>query len=92
MDLLCKRYASPFSFVDIAISQGRFCVFIEFLQDKNEESMEWQYYLHKVHDSNVSFENFRDRIRNISKAPKKIDFVATIEQSQDILNGFNPYS
>lgn len=54
--------------------------------------MEWEYYLHKVHDTKVSFEDFKRRIQNISKAPKKIDFEATMEQSQDILNGFNPYS
>ena len=91
MDLLCKRYASPFSFLDAAISQGRFVEFVDFLQDKNEEHMEWEYYLHKVRDPNISFEAFRSRIQNLSQAPKEIDFEATIEQSQDILNGFNPY-
>ena len=92
MDLLCKRYASPFSFLEIAVSQGRLSACVDFLQEKDEESMEWEYYLHKVHDSKVSFEDFKRRIQNISKAPKKIDFEATMEQSQDILNGFNPYS
>lgn len=91
MDLLCKKYASPYSFLDIAISQKRLSECVDFIIDKNEEQKQWEYYLHKG-DPSISFETFRQQIIQKEIAPNKIDFGATMKQSQEILNDFNPYS
>lgn len=89
MDLLYQRYASPLSFLDIAISQNRLYECVSLIADKYAEQMEWDYYLHKVKED-ISFEEFKKRIHKNSKSAEKIDFEATVQQSQNILNGFNP--
>lgn len=89
MDLLYQRYASPFSFLDMAISQNRLYECVSLVADKYEEQMEWDYYLHKVKE-NISFDEFKERIHKKSKPNEKIDFETTVKQSQNILNGFNP--
>jgi hypothetical protein len=89
MDLLFKRYASPFSCLDMAINQKQFPEFIDFILSKRNEEMEWNYYLHKV-DTDISFNEFRESIKPISNVYPKIDFGATLKQSKAMLNNFNP--
>ena len=94
MDLLFKRYASPFSFVDGMINSGRFCEFvIEFIKTTNqeiEEQYDWDFFVHKVYDK--SYQEFKEEIR-INKENQEIsddDIEATVEHSMNILNNFNP--
>ncbi len=94
MDLLFKRYASPFIFLDGYIQTGRFCEFIdelgEIFSKEEEEQKLWEVYLHKIWDK--SFVEFREQLetdrnnRNMSKG----DFETTITHSMNILKNFNP--
>lgn len=94
MDLLFKRYASPFPFIDGMIQTGRFSEFVsEFIRTVNEEiedQTSWEFYLNKVQDG--SYKDFKDELetnrqnQNISKH----DIESTVQQSINILNNFNP--
>ena len=90
MDLLFKRYASPFLILNGYIQTGRFCEFIFHFSKAVQESDEWEIYLHKVWDK--SYADFKESIdtaqrnRNMSNS----DFETTIKNSMNILNNFNP--
>lgn len=94
MDLLFKRYASPFLFMDGMIQTGRFDDFvIEFVKTINEEKEEktqWDFYLHKVVEG--TFKDFKDEIeinrQNQQLSQRTIE--TTVNHSLDILNRFNP--
>ena len=94
MDLLFKRYASPFSFVNGMIQTGRFDEFVtSFMQtvrkEKDEETS-WQYFLHKVFEG--SYNDFKEGMKNDSEnqnmSARTIE--TTINHSMNILNNFNP--
>lgn len=87
MDLLFKRYASPFSFISTLLQAGRFSEFVdEFMKATGEDDM-WEYFLHKVFDK--SFDEFMK-----STEPKEEmtaeQVETTIHNSQDILSNFIP--
>ena len=94
MDLLFKRYASPFSFIDGMIQTGRFCEFVESfdrtIHAEKEEEASWQYFLHKVFEG--SFEDFRNSMKN-TNAHKNLSertIETTVKNSMNILKNFNP--
>lgn len=94
MDLLFKRYASPFSFVDGMIQTGRFCEFVrEFWQtaykEKDEETS-WQYYLHKVFEG--SYADFKKELKTNREHQNMTEktFETTYKHSMSILQNFNP--
>ena len=94
MDLLFKRYASPFLFLDGYISTCRFCEFIDEFAKKviseREEDVNWEFYLHKVHEG--TFKEFVDEIKiNKENAEMtKADIETTVKESLNILKSFNP--
>lgn len=96
MDLLFKRYASPFSFVDGMIETGRFLEFVvEFIKTvnlENEEKHSWEFYIHKVFD--MSYQEFKESIRidNMNQNMSKNDIEATVQQTIDMVNEFNSKS
>lgn len=94
MDLLFKRYADPFSFVDGMILAGRFCDFIsDFIETVNqemEEKYDWEFFVHKVFDK--TYQEFKEEIR-INKDNQNLseqDIETTVNHSIEILNNFNP--
>ena len=94
MDLLFKRYASPFLFVDGMIQTGRFHEFVvEFIKTTNEdleEKYDWEFFIHKVYDK--SYQEFKEEIR-INKENQEMseyDIETTLNHSMNILNSFNP--
>ncbi len=94
MDLLFNRYASPFSLVNNMIRASRFCEFVdEFLRLNNErvrqESL-FDIWLHKCFDQ--GYDEFVSEVEKRERAlnPEPIDFIATINNTIDILNSFNP--
>lgn len=94
MDLLFKRYADPFSFMDQMILCERFEEFVsEFIKIKNDETEEdslWQYYLHYPF-LEMSFAEFRKRLGiDKSEQPTKSDLETTVRNSVNILDGFVP--
>ena len=94
MDLLFKRYASPFSFIDGMIQTGRFYEFVvEFIKKNNQEKedkFDWEFFLHKVYD--ITYKEFKEHIKtNIetqNMSAKTIE--TTVKDSLKILGNFKP--
>ena len=94
MDLLFKRYASPFLFMDGYISTCRFSEFIDefakIVVTEKEETVNWEFYLHKVQEG--TFKDFVDEIK-INKDNQKMteaEMESTVQDSLNILKNFNP--
>ena len=91
MDLLFKRYASPFVLLDSLIlinSLNNFIDdFFDFVIEERKEKTEWEFFLHKVYDK--SWGEFSDSIKQ-SDDHKPIDLGATLIKSKNILNNFTP--
>jgi hypothetical protein len=91
MDLLFSRYASPFLLLDEILACGRFTEFTtEFLKMNNKRVREETYFdiwLHKVWDQGYS-EFMDSNTREV--VPQDVDFETTINESMNILKGFNP--
>ena len=91
MDLLFKRYASPFVLLDNLIFTNSTSDFIsDLIKTINEEQEKkelWDFFLHKVYDK--SWKEFVDEI-NISKEQKEVDLGATLTKSSEMLINFTP--
>lgn len=91
MDLLFKRYASPFVLLDGLIATASLNNFIDdffkFVGEERLEDTKWQFFLHKVFDK--SWKEFCDELDSVNKA-EKVDLGATIKKSYDMLNNFTP--
>jgi hypothetical protein len=57
MDLLFKRYASPYLLLDEIIAMGAMRKFIDYLLNQHREDLQWEYWLHKV--QGMSFEEYK---------------------------------
>jgi len=90
MDLLFKRYASPFLLLDTYIEQGRLLDFVIELFNIRNEEMTWDVWLHKVYDQ--SFEDFKNSMDGTqeNKAFTKEQVETTVKDSMNILIDFNP--
>ena len=94
MDLLFKRYASPFILLEETIRCGRFSEFIsEFLKMHNEDvdnETLWEWYLHHPF-LNKTFGEFKNLLGIEENEPaQKIDFATVVNDSMSILEGFVP--
>ena len=91
MDLLFKRYASPFVLLDEYIASGSLSDFIDdffkFIGEENQEEAKWQFFLHKVFDK--SWKDFCDEMESVDKA-KTVDTGATIKKSHNMFTNFTP--
>ena len=90
MDLLFKRYASPFLLVNSYIRVGRFAEFVKEFLKLREEDLAWETWLHKVHDK--TFSEFKEAIDDAAKNEEfsKEQIKTTINDSAEMLNNFNP--
>lgn len=97
MDLLFKRYASPFFLCEQMIEVKRFDEFVtEIIRIQNEETGNrdmWELYLHSSFISE-SFESFKRRC-NTPAMPEppimeKDTLETTVQNTMQILSGFNP--
>lgn len=92
MDLLFKRYASPYVLCDQMIFAGNFLSFVQNLEEVTNEEKLWDFYLHKVL-GDQSFEEFKgalgDKQKNLAKM-SDFEIETTVENSFDIVNGFIP--
>ena len=94
MDLLFKRYASPFPFLNGMIQTGRFSEFVSSLvktvNQEREDETDWEFFLHKVWEG--SFADFRAEMQtnkdNMNLSQGTIE--TTILHSMNMLNNFNP--
>ena len=95
MDLLFKRYASPFSFIDGYMQSGRFDEFVVELvntvNEEKEESTRWEFYLHKV-NSEVTYQDFVEELENDKQNQNMTDEekAETVKMAMNILNNFSP--
>lgn len=90
MDLLFKRYASPFLLVNQMILTGNFAEFVTKLVELDEEDQLWQFYLARVEGE--SFVDWKASL-NSGQAKSQMsddEIKATVKSSFDILNGFEP--
>lgn len=89
MDLLFKRYASPFLLLDEVILNNRFCDFVIEIMTSENERKTWEFYLHKVFDK--SYEDFKSSLGSIQdKKTQETDLETTILNSKNTLNNFKP--
>lgn len=93
MDLVFKRYSSPFLLLDTLIENGKFLEFImELLEIYNDEQI-YELWLHKVFDKSFSeFKNSAVRKQSTEEVPvmdnKQISSI--IKDSYEMLNNFKP--
>ena len=91
MDLLFKRYASPFLLIDNLILIGSSSSFVDdfinFINKEKEEQINWEFFLHKVFDK--SWKKFCEEVSQPID-DKEIDLGATVKKSKDMLNNFTP--
>lgn len=91
MDLIFKRYSSPFEIMEQMILCGRFHEFVtEFIDNVNEDTL-WESYLHYPFPP-FSFDKFKEMLKNGSAddAQKRANLEATVKQSMNILDSFVP--
>ena len=87
MDLLFKRYASPFVLLDNLIITNSLNNFISDFIDFVNQDKEWEFFLHKIYDQ--TWDEFSDSIKQ-SDDNEPIDLGATLIKSKNILNNFTP--
>ena len=91
MDLLFKRYASPFLLLDNLIQTSSLSEFIDdmfkFINKETHERTQWEFFLHRVYDE--SWTDFNDRIKSEENS-KTVDLGATLKNSREMLINFTP--
>lgn len=91
MDLLFKRYASPFLLIDQLILTNSLDKFIDdlfkFMGGEKQEQTKWEFFLHKIYDK--SWKEFCNEIE-VSNVENDVDIVETLNNSKNILNNFTP--
>ena len=95
MDLLSKRYASPFLIMDEFIRLQQFHDFVyEILKTIAEEKVHnarWEFYLHRVWD--MSFEEYVRRCEQPEQGGQYMtneEIGNVVNDSRDMLKGFVP--
>ena len=89
MDLLFKRYASPYLLVDEMILAGQFSDFVTQLTEYDADQNLWEFFLHKV--DGQSFNDWKaslDAEQSNQMSDDQIE--TTINDSYFILNNFEP--
>lgn len=91
MDLLFKRYASPFLLVDQMILTGNFTEFVAKVVELDADERLWQFFLHKV-DEEKSFNDWKASVVGQQAETQMPDdeIKATVQSSFSILNGYEP--
>lgn len=92
MDLLFKRYASPFILLDEMIRAGELFEFVLCMAEQINEEQEWEFFLHKVFDK--SFVEFKGEVKASAGAQNtkmsESEIETTLQESRDILTNFIP--
>lgn len=90
MDLLFKRYASPFLLVDQMILTGNFTEFVAKVVELDADEELWQFFLHKVEGQ--SFNDWKASVVGQQAETQMSDdeIKATVQSSFSILNGYEP--
>ena len=94
MDLLFKRYANPYIFLDSMIKNRRFEDFVikfaKTITKEKEDQQNWEFFLHKVW--NGTYQEFIDDLeitkRNLNMSKEREREI--IEHSNYIMDNFKP--
>lgn len=91
MDLLAKRYASPYLILDDMIHLGQLHEFIlevaKITREEEEEKYKWEFYLHKVFD--MSYQDFITKSKTTSETEiSKDEVLDIVTNSQSLLSLF----
>lgn len=89
MDLLFRRYASPFLLLDEVIKNNRLSEFVTEVMESENERRTWELYLHRVFDK--SYSDFKESLGTVEgTVPPEANLEATVKSSENILNNFKP--
>lgn len=90
MDLLAKRYASPFFVLEEYVRQGRVCEFVIEVNEIHNDEQLWELWLHKVFEEK-SFDEWKKSLRIKNEPPvDKSTLKETVTNSKIMLDGFVP--
>lgn len=89
MDLLFKRYASPFFLIDQMIIAESLTDFIIKINDSVEEERLWDLWLHKV-SNGKSFSQWKESIQQQTLVVSKSDIETTVNDSFYMIQEFIP--
>ena len=93
MDLLFKRYASPFCYIDVLLENGALYDGVLNIWEEYNNDKAWEMYLSYNPNNSKSFEDWKEDIKNKAQAKEplsKAQVGATVKKSQNILKSFNP--
>lgn len=93
MDLLFKRYASPFCYLDVLLENGALYNGVMNIWEEYNNDKAWELYLSYNPKNTKSFEEFKKDMTNKAQGQEplsKAQVGATVEKSQNILKNFNP--
>lgn len=89
MDLLFKRYASPYLLVDQMLETGDFFDFVIEVFQSNEDDRLWDFFLHKVEGK--TFDEYKAEIfGNSNLGMTKNDIETTVSDSYSLIKDFEP--
>ena len=90
MDLVFKRYSSPFLLIDNLISAKRLLDFILELIDAINDEKLYEMWLHRIYDK--SYPDFKNEVMDYNKTANADvqDIETTVNESMNILNNFKP--
>lgn len=92
MDLLFKRYASPFLLLEQMQEAHRLDEFVSSIVEIDNEEKTWEFYLHTIYMHGKTYNEFTKPVKKQSeeKPVTQAELEATINESRKILNSFNP--
>lgn len=88
LDWVCKRYSSPFVYLDILLENDMFLDGLKLLREEEDNEKLWQLYLHSHPET--SFEEWKEKVTK--KQPQKTtsltddELVAQQKEAENILN------
>lgn len=87
MDLIFKRYSSPFFLIDMFITNCQFYEFINTLIDTVNEEKIYELWLHKVYT--LEYNDFRAQF-NIDDNSEAFNVVDVVKTSMSVLEDIQP--
>lgn len=85
MDLLFRRYASPFLLLDGVISSCELCEFIDVIYEQKKEEEMWDFYINKLPSwDERTYEEFKNSLK-----PQEIETASKEELETTVSDSYN---
>ena len=88
MDLIFKRYSSPFIFLENLIENNKFYDGVHTIWNKANDDKLWELYLHSM--SEKSFTDWKNELTYKDETPKEENLEVAKIKARNILNHFKP--